>query len=258
MTLSINTNRISYVGDGIEDTFAYTWKIFDDDDLRVYVNAVLKTKTTHYTVSGVGVAGGGDVVFTAGNIPAANAEIIICRVQPTVQEADLITNGQIPAEVVEQQFDKLCMQIQDIPNRLSKVAVKLGANQTIPTSATTKITLNSKIYDALAEFDATTNYRFTASVAGGYLVIANVRVDYIANAGPQTAHIRHTWNAGALFAYIASDRSALGASEPANMSLSAIVNMAATDYLELYVENLAGGDVTVPLTVTKMEIVRVW
>ena len=66
MTVSSSTNRVSYSGNGTLTTFAYTFKVFDEGDLTVILRAsdgteTVQTITTHYTVSGVGDAGGGNV-----------------------------------------------------------------------------------------------------------------------------------------------------------------------------------------------------
>ena len=56
MTISVsdNTPRVSYsVGQGVTQTsFTVNFEFFADADLRVFVDNTLKTKTTHYTVSG--------------------------------------------------------------------------------------------------------------------------------------------------------------------------------------------------------------
>ena len=77
MTVSSTTTKRSASGDGSNDTFSYNFKIFDDDDITVIIRTdstgaeTTKTKTTHYTVTGVGSASGGNVVFTSGTIPAS-------------------------------------------------------------------------------------------------------------------------------------------------------------------------------------------
>ena len=47
MTVSTTTSKVSYTGNGTNDTFAYTFKIYADGDLEVYVGGVKKTLTTH-------------------------------------------------------------------------------------------------------------------------------------------------------------------------------------------------------------------
>ena len=77
MTVSSTTKRNSYTGDGSTTTFAYSFKIFDDDDITVIVRTTatgtesVQSKTTHYSVTGVGSASGGNVavVFRGKKLP---------------------------------------------------------------------------------------------------------------------------------------------------------------------------------------------
>ena len=54
MTVSSTTNKHSYNGNGSQTAFAYTFKIFIAADIKVYLDGVLKTINTHYTLSNVG------------------------------------------------------------------------------------------------------------------------------------------------------------------------------------------------------------
>lgn len=51
----------------------------------------------------------------------------------------------------------------------------LSANQSINHTVHTKIQFNTEIYDVNGDFDATTNYDFTPSVAGKYFIYTQVR-----------------------------------------------------------------------------------
>ena len=51
MTVASTTNKASYNGNGSQSVFAYTFKIFVDADIKVYVGTTLKTINTHYTLS---------------------------------------------------------------------------------------------------------------------------------------------------------------------------------------------------------------
>ena len=73
MTVSSTTNKHSYNGNGSQTAFAYTFKIFIAADIKVYLDGVLKTINTHYTLSNVGVTGGGNVTFTSGSVPVSVA-----------------------------------------------------------------------------------------------------------------------------------------------------------------------------------------
>ncbi len=64
-------------GDGSTATFdLHSVSTVDDSTLKVFVNGVEKTKTTHWNlVSGGGEAGADRITFTAGNIPATGSLI---------------------------------------------------------------------------------------------------------------------------------------------------------------------------------------
>ena len=50
-----------------------------ESDIKVTVDGVLKSSGTHYNITGYTTTGGGNVVFTSGNIPASPAKIRISR-----------------------------------------------------------------------------------------------------------------------------------------------------------------------------------
>ena len=106
MTISTTTIKNSYSGDGSQDTFAYTFKISADADMQVIIRAstgseTVKTLTTHYTVTGAGVATGGNVVFTSGNIPADTETVVLRRKTTQTQTLDLVENDPFAADSVE-------------------------------------------------------------------------------------------------------------------------------------------------------------
>tara|TARA_R110002051_G_scaffold2646_1_gene14115 strand:- start:871 stop:2511 length:1641 start_codon:yes stop_codon:yes gene_type:complete len=113
MTVSTTTSKVSYTGNSVTDTFAYSFKIYADADLKVYVDGTLKTLTTHYTVTNAGVASGGNVVFTAGNIPGA-VKVVIERILARTQSNDWNDYDRFPAETLEDSVDRLTFISQEI------------------------------------------------------------------------------------------------------------------------------------------------
>ena len=114
MTISSTTVKNSYSGNGSNDTFVYGFKIFANTDLQVIIRSAAgtettKTLTTHYTVTGVGSASGGNVVFTAGNIPTATETVVLIRNVPQTQAIDYIANDPFPAETHEEGLDRATM-----------------------------------------------------------------------------------------------------------------------------------------------------
>ena len=68
MTVSNLVTRNQLSANGTVVDFAYTFKIFDDSDLKVILTDsdgvdTVQVLTTDYTVSGVGTDGGGNVTF---------------------------------------------------------------------------------------------------------------------------------------------------------------------------------------------------
>jgi len=123
MTVSSSTNKVSYSGNGSLTTFAYTFKIFDQSDVVVILRAAdgtetVKTITTHYTVTGVGSASGGNVVF--GSAPASGVTVVILRSQPLTQGLDLVANDPFDAESLEEALDKLVFMSQKHEEELSR------------------------------------------------------------------------------------------------------------------------------------------
>jgi len=133
MTVSSSTNRVSYSGNGTLTVFAYTFKVFDEDDLTVILRAsdgteTVQTITTHYTVSGVGDAGGGNVTFVTA--PTATETVVILREQPLTQGLDLVPNDPFPAASLEDALDKLVFVTQQHSEELGRT-IKASKTNTI-------------------------------------------------------------------------------------------------------------------------------
>ena len=138
MTVSSTTNKVSLSGNGTQDTFAYTFKIFEDGDLDVYIRddegtETLKTITTHYTVTGAGNEAGGNVVFTGGNIPASTEDVIIQRKLDLTQGTDYVENDPFPAESHEEALDRLTMIAQQMQEEIDR-SIKASVTNTFANS----------------------------------------------------------------------------------------------------------------------------
>ena len=138
MTISSTTVKNSYSGNGSTTAFAYTFKIFANTDLQVIIRSstgteTVKTLTTHYTVSGVGDASGGNVTFTSGNIPATGETVVIRRAVPQTQAIDYIANDPFPAESHEEGLDRATMTIQQMQEELDR-SFKVSRTNTITSS----------------------------------------------------------------------------------------------------------------------------
>ena len=133
MTISSTTVKVSYSGNSSTTVFAYTYKILDDDEIQVIIRSstgteTIKTKTTHYTVSGVGNAGGGNITFLTA--PVTGETVILKRNTTKTQETDYIANDPFPANSHEEALDRVMMVSQEIQEELTR-AIKLSKTNTM-------------------------------------------------------------------------------------------------------------------------------
>ena len=135
MTISTTTIKNSYSGDGSTTAFTYTFKITDQDDIDVIIRSAngtetTKTITTHYTVSGVGNAGGGTITFTSGNVPTNTETVLLRRSTPQTQGVDLIENDPLNADTLEDALDKLTSINQELQEEVNR-SIKISRTNTM-------------------------------------------------------------------------------------------------------------------------------
>ncbi len=197
MTVSSTTTRNSYSGNGSTTEFAYGFKIFDDDDITVIIRTnatgaeTAKTKTTHYTVSGVGSASGGNVTFTSGNVPTSAQTVVLLRTTARTQLTDYVANDPFPAESHEDALDKLTFITQELEEQLGR-SLKVSQTNVIATSEFTA--------DATARANKILGFD-----GSGDLVVTEGKVDTITSSvsavsagGTPTASATYTASSGAL------------------------------------------------------------
>ena len=113
----------------------------------------------------------------------------------------------------------------------------LSANQTTGTGTTTKVQYNTESFDTNSNYDPTTNYRFTPTVAGYYYVSALIN----ASAASGIIALNIYKNGGRAFAGNAVNN----VSNILQYQIAGIVSMnGSTDYIEIYMFNGSGGNLT--------------
>lgn len=120
MAVSVTVTLSQYTGNNSSVTPYATGFAFQANDwLRVYLTdadgvSTLLTLGTHYTVTGAGVAEGGDVTTVAAY--DSTYTLTITRVTPGTQLLDLEYNDRLPAQLVEDALDKLTFAVQELQN----------------------------------------------------------------------------------------------------------------------------------------------
>ena len=112
------TTFVEYTGDG-NATKAFTFPSLQESDVKVRVDGVLKTTSTHYNITSYTVTGGGNVVFTAGNIPSSPANIRIYRdTNVDTAKATYTAGSSVKADDLNNNNTQLLYRAQEeqIPN----------------------------------------------------------------------------------------------------------------------------------------------
>lgn len=137
MTLATTASTSGpYNCNGVTTAFSYAWKILDDDEIEVTLISstgvrTTLTKTTHYTVSGVGSAGGGTV--TALTAYATGYQIYLRRKPPLTQTSEFQNQGSYNASAHEEAFDKLAQQVQFVRDEAARAfKVSVGGDEPDP------------------------------------------------------------------------------------------------------------------------------
>ena len=113
MTISTESTRVEFTGDGATLPFAVPFRFLDKTDLVVVLRTIatgveaVQTIYTHYTVLGAGDANGTVTFVTA---PPATQKVVIYNDPPLTQLVDYISGGTFPAETHEEALDRLTIQ----------------------------------------------------------------------------------------------------------------------------------------------------
>ena len=151
-TISSESNKNIYTGNGAVDTYNYTFRIFSSSDLEVVVadtdnQESTLTINTDYTVTGAGELSGGTVVLVDDDQDWIDADgdlktgykISIRRVRPVTQTTDIRNQGVFFPETHEDAFDHQIMvsqQLFEVQERTIKLAVTVeGVDTYLPIPA---------------------------------------------------------------------------------------------------------------------------
>ncbi|HCB1554464.1 TPA: hypothetical protein MYO84_002065 [Enterobacter asburiae] len=108
MSVPNQTPYIIYNANGMTTVFPFEFYIINANDIQISLNG--EVISSGYSVSGVGNIAGGDVIFLT---PPANGTVVMLeRVVQTYRLTDYQDNGDLLADTVNKDFDRLWMAIQ--------------------------------------------------------------------------------------------------------------------------------------------------
>lgn len=113
--------RVSYTVTTADSSFAVPFPFFDEDDLKVYVDGVLQTLTTDYTVTPTAGTEGGYVGGTVDLVVAAeDTSVVIIRDQVVERTSDFPNSGPFNIQTLNTTFDKLVGMLQRFSDRITR------------------------------------------------------------------------------------------------------------------------------------------
>ena len=154
MSISNQNQKVSRSGDGTSHQFSFDFRIAQAADLVVIVRndttgvAVTKTLDTHYIIptSSVNAASGGNILFkfntgtssdahysTTDQRPQNGETIIIKRVVQLTQGVDLQAADSLPADTLEDAYDKLTFGLQQVQEQLGRALLRPATDSTSAT-----------------------------------------------------------------------------------------------------------------------------
>ena len=113
------TPRVQYTANGSTTVFPYSFAIFDETDMVVYVDD--DVITTGYTVSGAGQTDGGNVTFATA--PADGTIITLLRNVPIERMTDFQEGGTFRPKNLNDEFDRQTAFAQQVQEKLERAVV---------------------------------------------------------------------------------------------------------------------------------------
>ena len=163
------TTFIDYTGDG-NATKSFSFPSIQESDVKVSVDGVVKTSGNHYNITSYTTTGGGNVVFTSGNIPVSPAAIRIFRdTDVDSAKATYTAGSSVKAADLNANHEQLLFAAQEEQNQTVQTSDIKDAAVTTAKITDASIT-TAKITDAnITTAKIADNAVTMAKLAGGTL-----------------------------------------------------------------------------------------
>lgn len=146
MAVSSTDSRADFAGDGTSTSFTIPYFFIADNDIEARLTSTGGTETvfvdgTEYTLSGKGVATGGELTLVSTDfVPKTGEKLTIRRLEQFTQPTDLTVQGALPSATLEEGFDRLTMLVQQLNEQQGRMMVapvgESGIDLTLPSSDT--------------------------------------------------------------------------------------------------------------------------
>ena len=115
----VNTNerREQYVSSGSTGPYSFNFVIYNQTEIAVYVDDVVQTLTTHYTVT-INADGTGEIDF--GSAPASGALVTIIGAKDLGRTTVFSSGGPLTADALESEFNNQVLFMQQLDEKISR------------------------------------------------------------------------------------------------------------------------------------------
>jgi len=211
----------------------------------VSLNGVIQSPTTAYTVSGSTLSFASaltssdsiDFVILLGNVLDIGTPS-----DATVTNAKLaqdIISGETALAAIPATTDEFLISDAGTLKRIDAqffqntpaFQATVNAAQTLSTGTATKMEFNTENFDSDGKYDPSTNYRFTPTIAGKYLI--HGRIGWADEPIEDKSQNTQIFKNGSLV-FQANRRTAASTGRDATVACVAIVDLDADDYVEVY------------------------
>lgn len=156
-----SANRLTYSADSSTASFTFNFEIADSSSLEVYVDNVLKSTTSDYSVTfDSGTTGTGSVVFTSA--PTAGSTVLIKRDTNLVRTTDFQTSGAFTATAINAELDRITQGLQEADDKIQNRVLRVEHYDSTPTD----FTIPSSRANQYLKFDSNGDILVTDSFEG--------------------------------------------------------------------------------------------
>ena len=251
---SLQGKRFS--GDG--STTAFTLDIAPSSvfDIEVFVENVRQDPNSAYSINGTTLTFTGAPSSGTNNIYVVHQAKAVGTIDvpaSSVVPASLASNiisGQTALAAVPAATDELLISDAGTIKRIDAqffqntpaFFARLSSDQTISSDTSTKIQVDSEVFDSDGTYDNSSNYRFTPAVAGKYFVFAGVRFDNQTSQATMRAELSFNGSVIGSNFLAANDSSS---NRDYTVTVSCLQTFDDNDYMELFAQSDLSGNQTI-------------
>ena len=251
---SLQGKRFS--GDG--STTAFTLDIAPSSvfDIEVFVENVRQDPNSAYSINGTTLTFTGAPSSGTNNIYVVHQAKAVGTIDvpaSSVVPASLASNiisGQTALAAVPAATDELLISDAGTIKRIDAqffqntpaFFARLSSDQTISSDTSTKIQVDSEVFDSDGTYDNSSNYRFTPAVAGKYFVFAGVRFDNQNSQATMRAELKFNGSVIGSNFLAANDSSS---NRDYTVTVSCLQTFDDNDYMELFAQSDLSGNQTI-------------